>query len=451
MRSMWKGAISFGLVMIPVRLYAATEQKDITFRQVHRADGGRIRFRRVCSIDGTEVPYEDVAKGYELASGEMVILTDEDMAGLPLPTTRSIEVLHFTLEEQLDPILYNRSYYLEPDAAGARAYVLLRDALERSGKVAIAQVALRQRESLATLRSRDGVLVLETLLWPDEVRAADFSFLDEDIEVRSQELQMAASLIDSMTVEFDPSEYRDNYREALAELVNAKAEGRDLVQPEEAETAGGERTSLADALKASLAVAREGPVRAVKSQAPGSGTARSGTARSGTARSGTARSGTARSSTARSGTAKSGTAKSGTAKSGTSGSAAAKTGAPAAGKPASGRAGTGQRSAQEQGNGTKPRRGSGAQIGKQARQVLPRRRPVPRQPGSLHQGVRAPASAARRSKATGRNRDGVAVPRRQRRPPPDGRRRPRLSRPPSAGLGARQADLDAAPIEPQCR
>src|ERR1035441_1565739 len=365
MRSMWKGAISFGLVMIPVRLYAATEQKDITFRQVHRADGGRIRFRRVCSIDGTEVPYEDVAKGYELASGEMVILTDEDMAGLPLPTTRSIEVLHFTLEEQLDPILYNRSYYLEPDAAGARAYVLLRDALERSGKVAIAQVALRQRESLATLRSRDGVLVLETLLWPDEVRAADFSFLDEDIEVRSQELQMAASLIDSMTVEFDPSEYRDNYREALAELVNAKAEGRDLVQPEEAETAGGERTSLADALKASLAVAREGPVRAVKSQAPGSGTARSGTARSGTARSGTARSGTAksgaaRSSTAKSGTAKSGTARSSTAKSGTSGSAAAKTGAPAAGKPASGRAGTGQRSAQEQGNGTKPRRGSGA-------------------------------------------------------------------------------------------
>jgi DNA end-binding protein Ku len=171
---------------------------------------------------------------------------------------------------------------------------------------------------------------------------------------------MAASLIDSMTVEFDPSEYRDNYREALAELVNAKAEGRDLVQPEEAETAGGERTSLADALKASLAVAREGPVRAVKSQAPGSGTARSGTARSGTARSGTAKSGAARSSTAKSGTAKSGTAKSGTAKSGTSGSAAAKTGAPAAGKPASGRAGTGQRSAQEQGNGTKPRRGSGA-------------------------------------------------------------------------------------------
>src|ERR1039457_1449786 len=370
MHSMWKGSISFGLVMIPVKLYAATEQKDIAFRQVHRTDGGRIRFRRVCSVAGEESPYERVAKGYELPSGEMIVLTEDDLADLPLPTTRSIEGLHFMPSDQLDPILLSRSYYVEPEAAGARAYVLLRDSLERSGKIALAIVALRQRESLATLRSRDGVLVLETLLWPDEVRAPAFGFLDDDIEVRSQELKMAASLIDSMTVEFDPSEYRDNYREALAELVNAKAEGRDLVQPEEAETAGGERTSLADALKASLAVAREGPVRAVKSQAPGSGTARSGSARSGTAKSGsarsstaksgTAKSGTARSSTARSGTAKSGTAKSGTAKSGTSGSAAAKTGAPAAGKPASGRAGTGQRSAQEQGNGTKPRRGSGA-------------------------------------------------------------------------------------------
>jgi DNA end-binding protein Ku len=259
MRSMWKGAISFGLVMIPVRLYAATEQKDITFRQVHRADGGRIRFHRVCSIDGEEVPYEDVAKGYELPNGEMVILTDEDMAELPLPTSRSIEVLHFTPAEQLDPILYNRSYYAEPEAAGARAYVLLRDALESSGKVAIAQVALRQRESLATLRSRDGVLVLETLLWPDEVRAAAFPFLDDDIDVRSQELQMAASLIDSMTVDLDPTEYHDHYREALAELVSAKAEGRDVTVPEEAEDTGAEVTSLADALKASLAAAREGP------------------------------------------------------------------------------------------------------------------------------------------------------------------------------------------------
>jgi DNA end-binding protein Ku len=256
MRSMWKGAISFGLVMIPIKLYAATEQKDIAFRQVHREDGGRIRFRRVCSIDGQEVPYEDVAKGYELPTGEMVVLTDEDLAELPLPTTRSIEVLHFLPAEQLDPILLNRSYFVEPEVAGARAYVLLRDSLERSGKVALALVALRQRESLATLRTRDGLLVLETLLWPDEVRTPDFSFLEDDIEVRSQELKMAASLIESMTVDFDPDEFHDNYREALQELVNAKVEGREIVQPESPAEAG-EPTSLADALKASLAAARQ--------------------------------------------------------------------------------------------------------------------------------------------------------------------------------------------------
>ena len=256
MRSMWKGSISFGLVMIPVKLYAATEQKDIAFRQVHRTDGGRIRFRRVCSIDGEEIPYEQVAKGFELPSGEMIVLTDEDMADLPLPTTRSIEVLHFMPADQLDPILLSRSYYVEPESAGARAYVLLRDSLERSGKVALAIVALRQRESLATLRSRDGVLVLETLLWPDEVRTPAFAFLDDDVEVRSQELKMAASLIDSMTVDFDPDEYHDGYREALQELVNAKAEGREVVQPAEGETPEGEPTSLADALKASLTAAR---------------------------------------------------------------------------------------------------------------------------------------------------------------------------------------------------
>jgi DNA end-binding protein Ku len=258
MRSMWKGAVSFGLVMIPVKLYAATETKDIAFRQVHREDGGRIRFRRFCSIEDVEVPYEDVAKGFELPDGEVVILTEEDMADLPLPTTRSIEVVQFTPAEQLDPILFNRSYYVEPETAGARAYCLLRDALEESGKVAIAQVALRQRESLAILRVREGVLVLETLLWPDEVRAPAFPFLDEDIDVRPQELRMAGSLIESMTVDFDPDEYHDNYREALQELVNAKVEGREVVQPEVAQESTGDTSSLADALRASLAAARGG-------------------------------------------------------------------------------------------------------------------------------------------------------------------------------------------------
>jgi len=263
MRSMWKGAVSFGLVMIPVKLYTATETRDIAFRQVHREDGGRIRFRRFCTIDEQEVPYEDIAKGYELPGGETVVLTEEDMAELPLPTTKNIEVVQFCPAEQLDPILLNKSYYVEPETAGARAYCLLRDALEQSGKVAIAQVALRQRESLAVMRARDGVLVLETLLWPDEVRDAAFAFLSDDIEVRPQELRMASSLIESMTVDFDPDEFHDSYREALQELVAAKTEGREVIQPEAGEAPPGDTTSLADALRASLAAAKGGRLGAV--------------------------------------------------------------------------------------------------------------------------------------------------------------------------------------------
>jgi DNA end-binding protein Ku len=261
MRSMWKGVISFGLVTIPVKLYTATEQRDVSFRQVHAEDGGRIHFRRVCSVDGEEVPFSDVAKGYELPDGEMVVLTDEDFAHLPLPTARSIEVLNFSPADQVDPILWNRSYYVEPEPAGARAYVLLRDALDRSGKVAVTKVALRQRESLATLRSRDGLLVLETMLWPDEVRVPDFTFLDQDIDVRAQELRMATSLIDSMTEDFEPDEYHDSYREALQELVEAKVEGRDVTAPPE--PAPAEPASLLDALQASLdAATKERPAPA---------------------------------------------------------------------------------------------------------------------------------------------------------------------------------------------
>jgi DNA end-binding protein Ku len=253
MRAMWRGEISFGLVMIPVRLYAATEHRDVSFRQVHREDGGRIRFRRICSIDGEEVPYADVAKGYELPNGETVVLTDEDLAELPLPTVHGIEVLHFSPVDQVDPIMWERSYYTEPDPQGVRAYALLRDALERSGMVAVAKVALRNRESLAVLRTRDGVIVLVTLMWPDEVRVADFEFLEEDVEVRSQELKMAASLIDSMTVDFDPAQYSDQYREALEELVEAKIEGHEVTAPPPPPEKP--VTSLADALRASLAAA----------------------------------------------------------------------------------------------------------------------------------------------------------------------------------------------------
>lgn len=317
MRSMWKGGISFGLVMIPVRLYAATEQKDIAFRQVHRADGGRIRFRRFCSICGEEVPYEDVVKGYELPTGEMVVLDDEDLADLPLPTAKSIEVLHFAPAEQLDPILFNRSYYVEPEAAGARAYVLLRDALEESGRIAIAQVALRQRESLATLRSRDGVLVLETLLWPDEIREPAFPFLQQEIEVRTQELTMAESLIDSMTTDFDPDAHHDRYREALIEVVDAKVQGRELAQPGTLEIAAGPPTSLADALKASLAAAQQLPGAGEnkgKAKAIGE-TSKTGSTRARQTKAGPARTGAARTGAAKTGAAKTGAAKAAKARS----------------------------------------------------------------------------------------------------------------------------------------
>jgi DNA end-binding protein Ku len=310
MRSMWKGAISFGLVMIPVRLYAATEQKDISFRQVHREDGGRIRFRRFCSIDDEEIPYEDIAKGYELPTGEMVVLTDEDMSDLPLPTTKAIEVLQFAPAEQLDPILFNRSYYVEPETAGARAYVLLRNALEQSGRVAVAQVALRQRESLATLRVRDGVLVLETLLWPDEVRPADFPFLDQDIEVKPQELTMAASLIESMTSQFDPDAFHDNYREALIELVEAKVAGRELLQPGTLEIAASPSVSLADALRASLAAQKGSVEGKPEAKAIGAGSSGADSDATGDDEGGGAKPAAKKSTKAASGAAKSSRAKS---------------------------------------------------------------------------------------------------------------------------------------------
>ncbi|WP_155350172.1 non-homologous end joining protein Ku [Acrocarpospora pleiomorpha] len=256
MRSIWKGAISFGLVTIPVKLYSATEQKDVTFHQVHRADGGRIKYKRVCQADGEEVPYADIAKGYELATGEIVVLTDDDFAGLPLSTSRRIDVLQFTPAEQIDPIYFAKTYYLEPDAQGAKPYVLLRDALERSGQVAIVKVALRQRESLATLRVRDGIFVLETMLWPDEVRVADFPFLEEDVEVRPQELKMAESLIETMVADFDPAEYKDAYREALQEVIEAKVAGREVVAPE-APVEAGPAVDLMAALRASVDAAKK--------------------------------------------------------------------------------------------------------------------------------------------------------------------------------------------------
>src|ERR1700751_1481739 len=271
MRSIWAGAISFGMVVIPVKLYAATEQRDVAFRQVHREDGGRIQFRRVCSLDGKEVQYADVAKGYELATGDVVVLTDDDLQELPLATAKRIDVLHFSPAGQLDPILANKAYYLEPEPAGMRAYVLFRDALERSGRVAVSKVAIRQREALAALRVRDGVLVLETLLWPDEVRAPDFKFLDEDVDIRTQELKMAASLIDTITEDFDPARHKDSYREALEALVQAKIEGNDVVRPAgTAVPAGapGGPADLTETLRASVEAAKASRTKDAEADAP---------------------------------------------------------------------------------------------------------------------------------------------------------------------------------------
>ena len=268
MRSIWKGAISFGLVSIPVKLYSATEERDIAFHQVHREDGGRIRYKRVCQIDGEEVPYSDIAKGYELPSGEVVVLTDDDFADLPLTTSRAIDVLEFVPLEQVDPIYFAKSYYLEPEGAGSKPYVLLREALEQSGRVALVKVALRQRETLATLRVRDGVFVLEMMLWPDEIREPSFGFLDEDIEVRQQELQMAQSLIETLSGDFNPEQYGDNYREALQALIEAKVEGREVVAPAEPAAETGTVVDLMAALRASVEAAKQGRSAESGSAAP---------------------------------------------------------------------------------------------------------------------------------------------------------------------------------------
>jgi DNA end-binding protein Ku len=267
-QSIWKGAISFGLVSIPVRLFSATEEKDISFRQVHRDDGGRIRYKRVCSVDGEEVPYSDIAKGYELPDGEMIVLDDEDFANLPISSSRAVEVLSFVPAEQVDAVQFVKAYFCEPTGGDVKPYVLLRDSLENADKVAIVKVALRQRERLAMLRSRDGVLVLQTLLWPDEVREARFDFLDQDVTVRQQELAMAESYISALSGDFDAGEYSDHYREALESVIEAKAAGHEVKAPPEEAPASGQVVDLMDALRRSVAEAKSRRAEATPADEP---------------------------------------------------------------------------------------------------------------------------------------------------------------------------------------
>ena len=257
MRSIWKGSVSFGLVSIGVKLYSATEEKSISFNQVRRSDGARIRYKRVAESDGEEVAYADIAKGYQLPSGETVVLTDDDFEDLPLPSAKVVDVVQFVPNDQIDPIYYAKSYYLEPEKNATKPYVLLRDALLDSDMVGLVKVAIRNREQLATLRVREGVIVLTTMIWPDEVREADFGFLGEDVELRAQEQQMARSLVESMAGDFEPDEYTDNYREALEAVIEAKVEGREIVEPEEAQPTAGNVVDLMSALRASVDAAKK--------------------------------------------------------------------------------------------------------------------------------------------------------------------------------------------------
>jgi DNA end-binding protein Ku len=258
-RAIWKGAVSFGLVSVPVKLYAATESHDVSFRQVHVKDGGRIRYQRICSIDGEEVPYAEIAKGYETEDGEMVVLTDEDMAELPSTSSREIAVEKFVPSEQIDPMLFERSYYLEPESTGAKPYALLRQALLEADRVAVVTVALRQRTTVAVLRVRPtdagDVIVLQTMMWPDEVRTPDFNV--EAGDVKPAEVKMATMLVETLAGDFDPAEFEDDYAEAVEALVKTKVEGGEVTRTETATPTSGEVVDLLAALQRSVAAAKE--------------------------------------------------------------------------------------------------------------------------------------------------------------------------------------------------
>ena len=270
-RAMWKGAISFGLVTIPVSVYPATEEKTLRFNQLHDEDGGRIRMKRVCSVDGEEVGYEHIVKGYEYEKDRYVILTDEDFEAIPVESSRAIDIQQFVELEEIDPMQYKKSYFLVPEETGAKAYALLREALNRSGKVGIAKVSFRDKEHLAALRFRDEAFVLETMYWPDEIREADFGGVDVSAKVRPNELEMAQTLIDNLTADWDPAEYKDDYREALLRIVEAKINGEEIEIVEAEPTA--KVVDLMEALKASVAAAKKEPPKAEPKKKPAKKTA----------------------------------------------------------------------------------------------------------------------------------------------------------------------------------
>jgi DNA end-binding protein Ku len=274
-RAIWKGAVSFGLVNVPVRLYSATENHDVQFRQVHREDGGRIRYQRICSIDGEQVSYDDIAKGYETEDGRMVVLTDEDLADLPTRSSREIAVDKFVPAEQIDPMLLDKSYYLEPDKTATKAYVLLRDALKAADRMAIVTVSIRARMTVAVLRVRDDVIVMQTMLWPDEIRSPDFATLGEETGAKPSELAMANMLVESLAGDYVPDDYEDDYKQAVDALVNAKLEGGDVREAPAAQDSSGEVLDLLAALQRSVERAKVARGEAASGEAA-SGEAASG-------------------------------------------------------------------------------------------------------------------------------------------------------------------------------
>lgn len=271
MRSIWKGALTFGLVNVPVKVYAATEDHDVSLHQVHAADGGRIRYQRVCELDGEVVPYSEIDRAYD--DGEKtVILTKEDFAAMPSERSREIEVVEFVPSDQVDVLTLDKAYYLEPDSTSPKAYVLLRQTLEQTDRTAIVRFSLRQKTRLAALRVRGDVLVLQTLLWADEVREAAFPSLSESVKISDKELELSASLVESFSSDFTPADFVDEYQQELRTLIEAKLEKGDALDTsetfgEQPEDQGGEVIDLMEALRASVErsrAAREGGAGAQK-------------------------------------------------------------------------------------------------------------------------------------------------------------------------------------------
>ena len=266
MKMIWKGAISFGLVSIPVRMYPATEAKTVTFHQLHDKDGARIYYSRVCSQDGEEVPYDHIVRGYEYEKDRFVSLTDDDLRAVPTRSARTIDLFEFVDADSVDPFFFDRPYYLEPEELGLKPYQLLRRAMEQQGKIAIGKLALHAKEHLVSLRPAGMMIVLETMHWPDEIREAAFPILHEEPTIRPQELEMAERLVDSLSAEWRPEEFKDEYREALLALLRDKVAGKKLEAPVEEKP--GEVVDFVAALQASVEAAEK---RAKEARAGGAG------------------------------------------------------------------------------------------------------------------------------------------------------------------------------------